>query len=279
MDRVRHSMACFAFALWGLSQTVMAATPCASRYPPPTTLAAMFDMAQATADRLDAIDGAQVVVLARGGQDLSRYGLRHSHLGFALRDNDGRWSVRHLLNRCQSASSQLYREGLSNFIGESATHSDLRLGVPSAAVQSQLGLLLAGDGLPAKALHESRYSMVAYPFALAYQNSNQWVLEVLAAAIAASEDATDTVTDRAQAQAWLQHAGYRPSRLHIGLARRVGARFAAPHVAVTDHPLRERVSGRYSVVTVESVFEFLDGREALLHDLALPAPIPGGLTP
>ena len=42
-------------------------------------------LALATERALDA-SGADVVVLARAGQDLSAYGLRYSHLGFAYRD-------------------------------------------------------------------------------------------------------------------------------------------------------------------------------------------------
>ncbi len=45
-------------------------------------------LAEATRRALDAT-GAQVVMLARAGQDLSAYGLRWSHLGFAYREGDG----------------------------------------------------------------------------------------------------------------------------------------------------------------------------------------------
>jgi hypothetical protein len=105
---------------------VAATPPCQPRYPTPQATAAMFDMASSTAEMLDALPDARVVVLARGGQDLSRYGLKPSHLAFAMRDDDGIWRVGHLLNRCKSDASQLYVEGLRNFVGESATSSDLR---------------------------------------------------------------------------------------------------------------------------------------------------------
>ncbi|WP_313905458.1 DUF2145 domain-containing protein [Xanthomonas prunicola] len=51
---------------------------------------------------LDALPDPRVVVLARGGQGLSRYGLKHSHMAFAMRDDDGiyrRFSVHCFLNR------------------------------------------------------------------------------------------------------------------------------------------------------------------------------------
>jgi hypothetical protein len=48
-----------------------------------------MELAERTARRLDA-SGAQVVVLARAGQDLGRYGLSWSHMGFAYRDTPGK---------------------------------------------------------------------------------------------------------------------------------------------------------------------------------------------
>ncbi|CAD0309258.1 DUF2145 domain-containing protein [Xanthomonas sp. WHRI 8391] len=251
----------------------VAAPVCTPHYPTPATLAAMFDMAKSTQQALDAVDGAQVVLLARGGQDLSRYGLKHSHLAFALREDDGTWRVKHLLNHCKSDSSELYREGLSNFIGESALNADLRVGVLAPALQQQLHTLLQDPAPLAHTLHEARYSMIAYPFSTEYQNSNQWVLEVLAAALAATDAPSATpapVQDRRSAQAWLKRNGYQPTRLHLDLSKRIGARFFVANAAVTDHPASERISGNYSVITVESVFDFLQQHQLLQQDHSIP---------
>src|SRR5687768_9322004 len=48
---------------------------CRERYPTPAAEAAMFDVAWTTAERLDTLPDVDVVIAARGGQDLSRYGL------------------------------------------------------------------------------------------------------------------------------------------------------------------------------------------------------------
>ena len=117
-------------------------TACRERYPSVASQAAMLDVAWTTAERLDALPDVDVVVAARGGQDLSRYGLRHSHLAFLLREDDGRWRAMHLLNRCKTDSSQLYHEGLGNFVGESGGHTDLRIGVPSAPLRAALRAML-----------------------------------------------------------------------------------------------------------------------------------------
>lgn len=268
---IKHAIGpAITLALLAAMPLAATATPaCVPRYPTPQTTAAMFDMASDTARALDALPDAQVVLLARGGQDLSRYGLKHSHLAFALRDEDGLWRVRHLLNRCKSDASQLYVEGLSNFVGESAVSSDLRVGIPTRAVQQRLHALLSGNGTIAHRLHETRYSIVAYPFSTEYQNSNQWVLEVLAVALAADAQPSAAIADRRTAQAWLRTARYHPSKLHLDLSQRIGARFVAANAAVTDHPAGERVSGNYSVATVESVFDFLHQHDAIAKELSV----------
>lgn len=254
--------------LLGAALTAQAEPQCVERHPSPQSLAAMFDVALTAGETLDTLDGVEVVIVARGGQDLSRYGLRHSHLAFVLREADGHWRAVHLLNHCKSPHSELFREGLSTFIGETGAHTDLRIGVLTPAVRDALRQILSPPAIQARALHEPRYSVVAYPFRDEYQNSNQWVLEVLAAALAHNDDGT-LLIKRAQAQAWLKARDYRPSTLHIGVAKRLGARFFVPNAAVTDHPASERISGNYSVVTVESVFDFLAQRHALQQELAV----------
>lgn len=262
--------ALLALALAGMAGITSAKAPaCSPRYPPPETMAAMFDMAAVTAQRLDALDGVEVAIAARGGQDLSQYGLRHSHLAILLRDGQQQWQVLHLLNRCQGDTSQLYREGLVNLVGESSTRSNLRIGIPTPQVAAALRQLL-NDPMPiAHALHQPRYSMLAWPGGDDYQNSNQWVLEMLAAAMAQARDGR-VLDARSKTRHWLTHNGYLPSRLHIGLGKRLGARFFADNVAVTDHPASERISGNYSVVTVESVFNFLHDQQALEQELSIP---------
>ena len=76
--------------------------------------------------------------------------------------------------------------------------------------------------------------------------------------------------DRRSAQAWLKRNGYQPTRLHIDLSKRIGARFFVANAAVTDHPASERISGNYSVITVESVFDFLQQQHMLQQDHSIP---------
>ena len=71
-------------------------------------------LAERTARALDA-SGAQVVVLARAGQDLSqvRPGLVAPRPG--LQATARRWRVVHKLNQCGSAQAAVYRQGLGEF--------------------------------------------------------------------------------------------------------------------------------------------------------------------
>jgi len=245
---------------------------CKPRYPTPEMQAAMYDLAIITADALDEFPEVNVLIAARSGQDLSRYGLRHSHVAFFLYDEENdRWQVIHLLNRCKSATSALYREGLVNFIGESAAQpAGLRLGIPTPALQAAIVDLLTEPAQQVRALHQSRYNAIAYPWGTDYQNSNQWILEVTAAAMAQLEGTV--LNDRHASTTWLKEHGYIPSRLHIGFGKRLGVRFFVKNATTADHPRRERRGGYFSVVTVESIFDFLHEKGALEKEIVLILP-------
>src|SRR5262249_4160522 len=67
--------------------------------------------------KLDKLD-AQVVLIARVGADLRKYGLRYSHVGFAVKKYPGmpgKWTIVHLLNGCNTSTSRIYAQGLMNF--------------------------------------------------------------------------------------------------------------------------------------------------------------------
>lgn len=124
--------------------------------------------------------------------------------------------------------------------------------VPPAPAAERLKLVLR-DTAQLHRLHQPHYSMVAYPFATAYQNSNQWVLEVLASAGADP----GRVATRQEAQSWLQSSGYQPSEMRIGVFKRLGGRMFKANVAFDDHPDNLRYAGRINTVTVDSLRDFL----------------------
>lgn len=216
-------------------------------------LARAMTLAERTRDALDA-SGAEVVLLARAGQDLSRYGLRYSHLGFAYRQPDGEgghvWRVMHKLNQCGTAESAIYRQGLGNFFLDDLWRYEAAWVVPTPEVQRKLMAVLK-DEPRAIALHHKPYSIVSYAWGQKYQQSNQWAIETLAVAMEPS------VYSRERAQAWLKFKGYQPTVLRLGALERLGGRIGSANVAFDDHPNEKRFNDRIETVSVESVFFWL----------------------
>lgn len=236
-----------------LATTAHAGQNCQQKQPLAADVERSLDLALRVARRLDD-SGARVVVLARAGQDLSRWGLRWSHLGWAYRDDSGgrdTWRVLHKLNECGTAGGALFRQGLGEFFMDDLHDYSAAYAVPTPAVQAHL-LPLLKDNARVALLNEPRYNMVAYPWALAYQQSNQWAIETLAMAEEPS------ITSRDRAQAWLRFKDYRPTTLHINAMTRLGARMGQAHIAFDDHPGERRFADRIDTVTVDSVFAWLE---------------------
>lgn len=209
-------------------------------------------LAENTSAALDA-SGAEVALIARIGQDLSRYDLRYSHMAYTWRDHPkGRWTVVHLLNQCGSATSKVFDQGLANFFLDDLFAYESQVVIPGAQSQKRIVAMLASQA-PAR-LHGADYNMLAFPYSTKYQNSNQWVLETYAASEAAVED-------RGAAQSWLRQAGYAPDTIWVPSVKRLGARVFRANVAFDDHPLGRRIAGQIDIVSVESVLRFVKKRD------------------
>ncbi len=229
--------------------TAHAGQACEEKQSSVATFVSGMKLAENTLAALEASD-AQVVLIARVGQDLSRQGLRYSHMAYVWRDHPkGRWLVVHELNDCGTAQSALYDEGLGNFFFDVFAHEASIL-IPSPLSQAKIVAMLSSPA--ARRLHSPRYNMLAYAFSTRYQNSNQWVLETYAAS--AAEFA---IADRAQAQQWLRQAGYAPITVHVPTPQRLGARLFRANVEFDDHPFGRRAAGQIDTVTVESVMRFV----------------------
>jgi hypothetical protein len=235
---------------------------CDTPHPPKAqTVERALGLAERTMKALDA-SGAQLVVLARAGQDLSKYGLKYSHLGLAYRQTDERgnhvWRVLHKLNQCGTAVSAIYRQGLGDFFMDDLWRYEAAWVVPTPDVQGKLIALLK-DETRSVQLHHRPYSMVSYVWSQKYQQSNQWAIETLAAAMSpqANSNTAPASFTRVQAQAWLQATGYQPTALKIGPLARLGGRATAANIMFDDHPSEKRFSDRIETVTVDSVFAWL----------------------
>jgi hypothetical protein len=162
----------------------------------------------------------------------------------------------HELNQCGTAESALYNEGLANFFFDDMFAWDALIITPSPELQAQIVAQLSNPKT-LQGLHQPHYSMVAYPFSTQYQNSNQWVLEVLANAMNNS-----TQANRSTNQQWLKQAGYTPSMLRIPTLQRLAGRMFKANVAFDDHPNNDRYAGKIEVATVDSVANFIKQRDA-----------------
>jgi hypothetical protein len=227
---------------------------CEQRKPTVYAIEHGMALAERTARELDA-SGNKVVILARAGRDLTKYGLRYSHIGFAYQVPDGHgghvWRVLHKLNQCGTASADIYRQGLGEFFLDDLWRYDAAWSAPTPEAQEKLLALLLDDRRALR-MHRRPYSLVSYAWGTTYQQSNQWLIETFASAM------VPTVTTRMQAQAWLQFQGYEPTTLHIDALTRLGGRLTAANVAFDDHPPAKRFSDRIETVTADSVLAWLE---------------------
>lgn len=174
-----------------------------------------------------------MALIARAGLDLSRFGIRYSHAGIALKAGDGPWAVRQLYYACEESRSRLFDEGVAGFLmgmddPRRGHITVIHLPEPHASRLREAAL----DTPRALALLNADYSANAYPFSTRYQNCNQWVAELLAAAWAAD----GTVRTRVEAQAWLQAQGYAPTSVTLDARWLLLAGAVVPLLHLRDHP-------------------------------------------
>jgi hypothetical protein len=232
-----------------LSGPAHAGRSCEAKAPEAGRIEKGLNLAERMQTALNA-SGAKVVMIARAGQDLSKYGLRYSHLGWAYKTANGQWRVVHKLNHCGTADAAIYRQGLGDFFLDDPYRFEAAWVVPTLELQAQL-LTVLQDPTRLTAMHSKPYSIVSYPWSSKYQQSNQWALETLAMATDAN------IKSREQAQAWLKYKNYQPTVLKISALTRLGGRMTAANIAFDDHPNEKRFSDQIETVTVDSIFAWM----------------------
>ena len=281
MSRTRRLLRALigAFAI-AAANVALAGQACDAAPPDTFSMTRALALAERVQQSLDA-SGAQVVVVARAGQDLRKYGLNWSHLAFAYREevpapqavvaraavlgrigapapdgpplrqpSRGTWRIVHKLNQCGTAEAAVFRQGLAEFFLDTPFRYEAAYVVPAPEVQAALMQVLPDDQRLVQ-WHTPAYSVVAYPWSTKYQQSNQWALETLAGSL---DPAAST---RERAQAWLQLHDYQPTVLHIDALTRLGGRMTRANVAFDDHPNAKRFSDHIETVTVESMFAWM----------------------
>ncbi|MDF3055264.1 MAG: hypothetical protein K0Q74_1171 [Gammaproteobacteria bacterium] len=243
------------------SINAFAGSSCEEKKPNPAVLAAAGNRAILLKNTLDNLN-PQVALIARVGSNMEKYNMHFTHAAFVVRDYPGykgKWTVVHLLNQCGTGNSSIYAQGLLNFFADDLYSMDFKIIVPDKKLQTNLAAVLKS---PLKlSLHNNHYSMLAYPFATRYQNSNQWILEVLVSA-------NEGVRSREAIQQTLRESGFEPATIKVDGLTAIGAKMFKANVQFDDHPQTERNSGSYSVVSVKSLVSYLQqlGKIATVKD-------------
>ena len=179
--------------------------------------------------------GQSVALISRSGLDLHRFGIRYSHAGVSLKASENTpWSVRQLYYACDERRPRLFDQGLAGFLfgtdDPTVGYVSIQLMPTDAAAAVEQAAL---DKPRALRLLAATYSANAYPQSLRYQNCNQWVAELLAAAWGGLEDGDDL---RARAQAWLAGESYAPPAVEVGAPWVLWAGYFIPWIHYDDHP-------------------------------------------
>ena len=209
--------------------------------------------------------GQRVAIVSRSGMDLSRFGHRYSHAGIALLASpNAPWSVRQLYFACDEGKPRIFDQGIAGFVlGTSSPdlgYVSVVLLPPEQAAQVERKAL---DNALALQLLGGTYSANAYAFDSRYQNCNQWVMEILAAAWGAGAEPPPIGAEpspRAQAQRWLKDQGYLPSEMTVHNPALMLAAAFVPYLHNDDHPTEDIARSTYRVSMPASVEGFVQGR-------------------
>ncbi|MES2879859.1 MAG: DUF2145 domain-containing protein [Pseudomonadota bacterium] len=232
--------------------------------PTPQALARGLQLGEQVRDQLER-SGASMAFVARVGLDLSEFNQHFTHMGVAVRDHvRNRWQVVHLFNPCGKSQSEIMAQPLEKFYEVDLFEYEALAMVPSLSRQALLRNAFLNPA-KAKALHSPAYNMIAHPFETRFQNSNQWILEMIALGL----DERQSVSNRPQAQTWLKAQAYEPGTIRISNMRRTGARLFSSHISFADHTQEEYENQRYLVVTVDSIIRLLAGLDPELKQLTL----------
>jgi hypothetical protein len=199
--------------------------------------------------------GESVVLISRSGVDLSRFAQRYSHAGVALKHSPNTpWSVRQLYYACDEGRPRLFDQGLAGFLlaadDAPSGHVSLVMLPPAAAAALEAAAL---DKRLSLQILAATYSANAHAFSTRYQNCNQWVAELMAAAWGS----LGPEPTREQAQAWLQAQGFEPHRFEAGSWWLAWAARLVPLLHHDDHPEADLDARVYRVTMPLSLEAFV----------------------
>ena len=221
-------------------------------------------------------DDAGAVLISRSGLDLSQFNIRYSHAAVAWRGLGGSWTVRQLYYACDESRPRIYDQGLAGFVVGTDNPARGYISIvtlpPAAAAPLKQAAL---DERRVLSLLASHYSASAYAYGLRYQNCNQWLVELLAAAWG---DLPQGDMLRGRAQRWLAEAHYAPEPVRVTHWQMFAGNFI-PLLHVDDHPADDRYALALKISLPASIENFVhqrlpdsqrveichDGQNAVVH--------------
>lgn len=178
--------------------------------------------------------------------------LKYSHVGIYLKDDplqingEGEYIMKHLLTPCPKkfATAYVYTEGAGVFFMDDPSQWGAKIIVPNKEIREYVKELLLNQDKVLSSRWDSRFKPKKYNIVATWNdpvegNSNQWVLEVLAAALWGRE-----LTTREEAQQVLGATGYLPTPVMLtdmlsslyGMGRALGLAPKAVYVDTRKQP-------------------------------------------
>jgi hypothetical protein len=253
---IRRGMVAFALACWGAIAFAGSLRYCQS--PVESSALEQDRWMQVSAIVKSELErsGAKVALVSRSGLALEWLGHRYSHAGVSLRASlNGPWSVRQLYFACDEQRPRLFDQGMSGFVMGSRDPSlgflsivflpaDQSLALENTALDNGQALRWLGD----------TYSANAHAFSHRYQNCNQWLAELLAAAWGSpSPDAQG----RAWAQQWLASQGFEPSVVRLVWPPLLWIAATLPWIHTDDHPETDLANAQFRLSMPASIETFV----------------------
>lgn len=197
--------------------------------------------------------------------------LDFTHLGILVRNDprshpeDGDWRVYQLLWSCENNHSEIHTSYTEKFFLDELSAYRSQIMLLPLPIQDQIEDLLLNHQPIAKQLHANveSYNAAANWKILTEQNSNQWVLEILAAAL----KPLGQITTREEALQTLIETNYQPSQVFLSgiynLVTFPGAYKVLPNTACLKNQKYALNYGIGEIVTSLSVLKYLKKNQIL----------------
>lgn len=210
-------------------------------------------------------EGDKVFLIGRMGQNLDEYNLKYSHGAFLLKNN-GNWEVFHELNDCSSDKSNIFNEGILNFfLDDLYKYNSIIISFDNNTNAKLKEILFDKKSL--KEAHNPHYNLLSYPFSSKYQNSNGWLLEIIARAMA--KNSNKEINNHEEFISFIKELNYQPAVLKVGMFKRLGGRLFKANIAFDDQPFDERMAGNIRTSTFDGLFEFLKQKKIISQSMEI----------